>query len=602
MMARPGGQDVVRAMNPEALGAPAPRAPAASRAARVPALTVLTVEDNPADAVLVREMLREDGGARFSLVHAATLADALAQLDAHRVDCVLLDLSLPDAQGLEALGQIHAAALEVPVVVLSGRDDEAVAIRAVHEGAQDYLVKGHIDPRLLIHTLSYAIERKRAEAELAHRALHDALTGLPNRALLYDRLAQAVSRAGRRGQVVAVLFCDLDRFKLVNDSLGHGAGDQLLVAVAWRLQELLRAGDTAARFGGDEFVVLCEDVGGESHAIAVAERITDALEAPFVAGGEQVFVRASIGIALAADPRARPEALIRDADAAMYRAKERMTSSYEVFDGDLRARTVVRMQTEHALHRALVRGELTLHYQPQVQLASGAVSGVEALVRWEHPERGLLGPEAFIPAAEETGLIVPLGLWVLETACRQSALWAARRRAARGDTRQVTMGVNLSPRQCSDPAFVGGVADVLERTGVPPGSICLEITESAVMEDGGTGLAVLAGLKELGVLLAIDDFGTGCSSLRALQRFPVDVLKIDRSFVRGIESSAQEWAIVAAFIGLAHAFGLTAVAKGVEHIAQVDRLRALGCDEAQGYYFSGPQPPEQLGGLLGSLA
>jgi diguanylate cyclase (GGDEF)-like protein len=547
---------------------------------RAGTLRVLTVEDNPGDAVLVREMLDEAAPRGFDVVSARRLTEGVAALLDGYFDCVLLDLSLPDADGLEALDQLRSVALDVPIVVLTGRRDERVAVQAVQEGAQDYLVKGEVDGRLLSRSISYAVERKRAEVQLAHQALHDGLTGLPNRALFQDRLQHAAARLTRKAGRLAVLFCDLDRFKVVNDSLGHGAGDQLLVAVAERLSTVLRVGDTAARFGGDEFVVLCEDVAGERDAVALAERIAAALDAPFELADEDVYVRTRIGIAIAADRSARPEALVRDADAAMYRAKERGGGTYEVFDADMRARAVRRLETEGALHRALERGELVLHYQPQVLLATGARTGAEALVRWRHPTRGLLGPGEFIPAAEETGLIHELGAWVLEEACRAIA----------ADRTARTMSVNLSPRQCLHHDLLPVVADVLRRTGADPSRLCLEVTETAVMDDLATMANVLEGLKGLGFTLAIDDFGTGYSSLRALQRFPFDVVKIDRSFVREVAVAEQEASIVAAIVSLSHALGLRAIAEGVETTAQVQRLRALGCDHGQGFYFAPPRP------------
>ena len=543
-------------------------------------LRVLAVEDNPGDALLVREMLDDAVPGGFVVVRATRLSDAISELLDARFDCVLLDLSLPDADGLEALAQVRTVALDVPVVVLTGRSDERIAVQAVHDGAQDYLLKGEVDGRLLSRAITYAIERKRVEAALAHQALHDGLTGLPNRALFDDRLAQAVARLGRHDGCLAVLFCDLDRFKVVNDSLGHGCGDRLLVAVADRLRGVLRAGDTAARFGGDEFVVLCDEVAGEHQAVAVAERIAAALDAPFPLEDEEVYVRTSIGIAIATTPDARPEALVRDADAAMYRAKEHGGGTFEVFDDAMRARAVRRLETEGALHRALERRELVLHYQPQVRLATGALAGAEALVRWNHPERGLLAPGEFIGAAEDTGLIHELGAWVLEEACRALA-------ATSGST---TMSVNLSPRQCLHPDLLPTVAEILRRTGADPSRLCLEVTETAVMDDIATMTDVLEGLKGLGATLAIDDFGTGYSSLRALQRFPFDEVKIDRSFVHGMAEAEQEAAIVGAIVSLSHALGLRAVAEGVETRAQVDRLRMLGCDLGQGYHFARPCP------------
>jgi diguanylate cyclase (GGDEF)-like protein len=557
------------------------------------AISVLAIEDNPGDALLVRAMLEETGSGRFAVVHASRMQEGVLHLLDGGYDCVLLDLSLPDAQGLDALAQLRTVAVDVPVVVLSGRNDEALAVRAVAEGAQDYLVKGEVEPRLLSRSINYAIERKRAEIALAHQALHDQLTGLPNRALFYDRLQQALTRLGRSTDAVAVLFCDLDRFKVVNDSLGHDRGDELLCAVAERLNGVLRAGDTAARFGGDEFVVLCEGVAGEDDAIRVAARLAEALDEPFGIADDEVYVRTSVGIALATSPEARPEALLRDADAAMYRAKERGGGAYEVFDLEMRDRALRRMSVEHALHRAIERDELRVHYQPLVAMSTGDVVGVEALVRWEHPERGLLGPIEFIPTAEETGLIHELGAWVLQAACAQSAAWSAAGRPLR-------MSVNLSARQCHHPDLARLVERMLQETGADPALLCLEVTETAVMDDLDTMAGVLTELKALGLTIAIDDFGTGYSSLRALQMLPVDVVKIDRSFVAELPDSDQAAAIAAAVIGLAHALGMTAVAEGIEMVAQLERLRTLGCDIGQGYYFSRPVEPAALGFGLGA--
>ncbi|WP_372788522.1 putative bifunctional diguanylate cyclase/phosphodiesterase [Paraconexibacter sp.] len=557
-------------------------------------LRVLVIEDNPGDAVLVREMLRDAHDATYQLHHATRLREGITHLLNQGADCVLLDLSLPDAEGLTALAQLRNVAVDTPVIVLSGRSDETIAVRAVQEGAQDYLIKGQVDTRLLSRSISYAIERKRAELQLAHAALHDGLTGLPNRALLLDRLGQALTRLGRRAAYVAVLFLDLDRFKVVNDSLGHDAGDRLLVDVAMRLSSDLRGGDTAARFGGDEFVILCEEVEGEREAIAIADRIAASLDAPFRVGDEEVFVRTSIGIALASGGGVRPETVIRDADAAMYRAKERGGGACEVFDDGMRERALQRLEHEHRLHRALHQHEFVLHYQPQVRMTTGVVAGVEALVRWEHPERGLVPPGDFISSAEETGLIIPLGAWVLEAACRQSAAWAH----ALGE-RSPVVSVNLSARQIAHPDLVATVAEVLERTGADPATICLEVTETAVMQDLEAAVCVLNEVKALGLTLAIDDFGTGYSSLRALQRFPFDTVKIDRSFVSGVQDSEQAAAIVSAIVSLSHALGLRTVAEGVEEVGQVERLRALGCDVAQGFFYARPTPASNLDSLLG---
>jgi diguanylate cyclase (GGDEF)-like protein/PAS domain S-box-containing protein len=434
--------------------------------------------------------------------------------------------------------------------------------------------------------------RKQAELELSHAALHDTLTGLPNRALFLDRLGLALRRTERRSGAVAVLFCDLDRFKVVNDSLGHDAGDQLLVDVASRIVTALRPADTVARFGGDEFTILCEDIAGEIEAATIAQRIVDVFRDPFVLDEGEVFLATSVGIAIARGTDDRAEDLIRDADAAMYRAKERGKGRYEIFDEAMRADAVVRLETESALRRALERGELVLHYQPEVDIASGAICGFEALVRWEHPTRGLLAPGAFIPLAEETGLIVPIGEWVLREACTEATHWAGL------SDEPLTLSVNLSARQLAQHDLVSMVRRAVAETGIDPSTLCLEITESAVMESGSATTAQLRALKSLGVSLAIDDFGTGFSSLAHLRRFPVDVLKIDGTFVAGLGHEPQDASIAAAVISLAHALGLETVAEGIETDEQLTILRQLGCDLGQGYLFARAAPAAEAVRLL----
>ena len=443
----------------------------------------------------------------------------------------------------------------------------------------------------ILHDIS---ERKAFEHRLAHQATHDPLTGLPNRVLLLDRLEGALARARRHNRRVAVLFLDIDHFKVVNDSLGHGLGDRLLIAIAERLTVALRPGDTVARFGGDEFVVLCEDLVSQHDAIAVAERVDEAVSGPFVIDDTEVFVGVSIGIALPDDVEADPETLIRDADAAMYRAKDRGRARWELFDNAMRASAVDRLDIENALRRALERRELRVFYQPLIDLRTGAIDGVEALLRWEHPERGLLLPGDFITVAEETGLIVPIGSWVLDQACRQAQRW----QAVSDPTTPLRVAVNISGRQLGHPRLTEDVAAIMADTGIDPADVELEITENVLMDDVEMSAETLQQLHELGVKLAVDDFGTGYSSLSYLRRFPVDVLKVDRSFVDGLGEDPNDSAIVTAIVTLAHTLGLSSVAEGVESAQQLAELRVLGCDRAQGYFMARPATGHEIGEML----
>ncbi len=434
-----------------------------------------------------------------------------------------------------------------------------------------------------------AIHNTRLFGEVRTQALHDPLTGLPNRALLADRLEHAQARAARDGGRVAVLFLDLDRFKVINDSLGHHVGDELLVGVANRLTSNLRPGDTAGRFGGDEFIVVCDNVADEAEALRLAERLVDSLHEPFTVADhhEPVFLGASVGVALANDDADDPVTLIRDADAAMYQAKERGRSRVEVFDSDMRERAVARLETESDLRRAIERDELRLAYQPFVDVATQRVIGAEALVRWDHPRRGEVAPGEFIGLAEETGLIRPLGRWVMHEAFAQLARWTR----AEGWPADFTLSVNLSAHQLGDPDLLDDVTEALAATGVDPALICLEITESALVDDIEAGLETLHRLRAIGVHLSLDDFGTGYSSFSYLHRLPVNVLKIDRSFVSRLGQEARDRAVVAGMIELSHALGLRVVAEGVETPGQLSELGDLSCDVAQGYYFSAPDAP-----------
>jgi diguanylate cyclase (GGDEF)-like protein len=675
-------------------------------------LHVLVVEDSAADLELVLDVL-DACSTRLEARSARTLTDALAQLAAGPVDVVLADLSLPDADGLDAVRALRAAAPDLPILVLTGLDDAATAAAALAAGAQDYVPKDDVAPRLLDRAVRYAVERARAEAEvrrsarwtaalldgleaptcavdaggrvvalnaamsrhgsdlllacepgddlaalwcspsasrqaagllaglqdvltgrlprhelecagpddrwwsvrttplpggtgavvtqvevtslkqaqqqLTAAALHDPLTGLPNRTLLTDRLEQAVAHAVRAGRLAAVLFIDLDRFKAVNDALGHSAGDALLVAAADRLRSAARESDTVARVSGDEFVVawLADDAAGAQGA---ADRFVGALNGHLDVDGRTLSLSASAGLATTGGAESAEEVL-RLADEAMYAAKSRGGSRLEVASSELRGLLARRTAVEVALEQALVEDRFEVHYQPVVRLADGEPLGVEALVRLRAADGTLLPPGDFIDVAERSGLVVAMGLRVLRTACREAASWT-------GAAHDLSVAVNLSTRQLAQPDLVDSVRACLAESGLRPGRLVLEVTESAVVDDAEAALRALTALRALGVLVAIDDFGTGYSSFLYLKQFPVDILKIDRAFVGGMLRSPDDAAIVASIVRLGHDVGVVLVAEGVETEEQRTHLVRLGCEQAQGFLFARPVPAAEVAAAL----
>ena len=688
--------------------------------------TALLLEDNPGDARLLREMFNEQGSRNTELTIVRSMAEAERHLSAHAVDIILLDLGLPDAQGVAAVRRAHAAAPRTPLVVLTGLDDESLAAQALQEGAQDYIVKSQIDTygttRGLLRSLRYAVGRKTLEdalfeekeraqvtlnsigdavactdaagkltflnlvaekltgwtwqeaaglpmpevfrildttnrevipnpmdravrgdqtvhlpansilvrrdgfeipiedsvapihdgegraagavivfrdvsvaramaLQMTHSAEHDFLTGLPNRMLLNDRISQAIVLASRHNKHVAVLFLDLDGFKHINDSLGHPVGDKLLQSIATRLVDCVRASDTVSRQGGDEFVVLLSEVELSEDAAITARRMLHAVSQPHSIDQHDLHVTTSIGVSVYPEDGLDAETLIKNADTAMYQAKESGRQSFQFFKPAMNARAVERQSIEEGLRRALERQEFVLYYQPKVDLMSGAINGAEALIRWIHPTRGLIPPMDFIPIAEDCGLILSIGAWALREACAQSRAWT------KAGLPTVTMAVNVSAIEFRDKNFLNRLFEVINETGLDPRLLELELTESVLMKHAASTAVILQSLREAGIRLAIDDFGTGYSSLSYLRKFPVDAVKIDQTFIRQI-SADDDTTIVKAVIGMARGLKLRVIAEGVETPEELAFLRAYRCDEAQGYYFSRPVPARQFAMML----
>jgi diguanylate cyclase (GGDEF)-like protein len=564
-------------------------------------IRVLLLSGDYRTARLTDELLH----ATWSRVHLAThatwdAAAAEALLD-HPGCCVMLEVppaGRSDAaeEAMSLLDYVRMSAPEAPIVLLFSDHDEQLTMRAVRQGAQDCLIKSELEPLGLRRALIHAIERKRAEARLAHQALHDQLTGLPNRALFLDRLGVALERSRRSGVSLAVLFLDFDNFKEINDSLGHSAGDRVLATLGERLSGLLRPMDTVARFGGDEFTFLFEGISSEHEIVLIADRICEAAGLAIEEGGTEVRVTVSVGIALVSDPAVSPEAIIREADAAMYRAKERGRSRFELFDEDARRRATERMELEAAIRHAVERRELRVHYQPHLILRADVVAGVEALVRWQHPTRGLLAAGEFMPLADDLGLSVPVGRFVLEQAVAQLSRWRMHRP-------KMTISLNISLRQLRDPGLATLLSEAMRAGELDPASIYVEVTETALAEDPDRAIRALDDLKSTGVRIVIDDFGAGALSLARLTRMPVDAIKIHESFVAGLGVDPESARLVGALVELGHALGVAVIAEGVETGAQLEALRELGCDAAQGFAIGRPVSEEQFeAGLVAEAA
>ncbi|MCB1693739.1 MAG: EAL domain-containing protein [Pseudomonadales bacterium] len=554
---------------------------------------IMMVDDEPILMEIIQTFLEEEGYQHFITIDDST--KALATIDQERPDVLLLDLMMPEVDGFTILESIRRDAWNkyLPVIVLTSSTDSETKLRALEMGATDFLAKP-VDSSELALRLRNTLMVKAYQDQLTY---YDTLTNLPNRKLFLDRVDWAIQRSHRAEKPMAVMVVGLDRFKQVNETFGPRAGDEILTQAAARLKFAVRQDDvvtvaqrwqSVARLGGDEFAVLLPEISQAEIAGSVARRMLDALKEPLSVEGQDVFISASIGIATSPEDGQDSDALMKNAAIATDFAKQQGRGTYQFYSPDLDAKSRELFELETDLRRALSRNELELHYQPKVETSSGKTVGMEALVRWRHPSRGMISPGVFIPMAEDGGLIVPIGAWLLEEACRENM------RLAEAGFDNLKVSVNISAVQISDPGLHDVVANALANTGLDPARLILEITESVVMGDVESNLKVLHDIRGLGVSLSIDDFGTGYSSLSYLKRFPIEELKVDKSFLDEVEHSDEDAAIVRAIIVLAHTLELTVTAEGVENANQVAFLQEVGCDIIQGYHFSKPLPPDQL--------
>lgn len=554
-----------------------------------PVLNILLVAADEGDHTLIRDLLSDVFGDGFRLVCSSDWKAARRRIDSGEHGLFIFDNRLGGRTGLDLIADTRALGRHEPIILLTDRDDDVDDILALKAGAADYLVKGEISAPLLGRSIRYALERRKAEQELTALAQYDPLTGVANRSRFRSRLADAIAQARRERGPAAVLLLDLDKFKDVNDTLGHPAGDELLKEVARRLCKLVRETDTVARLGGDEFAVIATNLHHERGAAILAGKIVATISRPFRVGREMVFSSASIGIVIIPKDGEDPDQLLKNADLALYEAKTRPGGSLHCFDEGLNRRALARKLMEDSLRSAMVNDEFVLHYQPKIDIASGDVTGVEALLRWNHPKKGLCFPGEFISLAESTGLIFELGDWVVKTACEQCVMWSDL------GPKPLSMAVNLSAVQFGRPeVLLRNLRNIIADTGIAPGLLEVEITESTVMKDASTAAGMLGKLRDLGVRVAVDDFGIGHSSLAYLKTFPVDCLKIDQLFIRNLLHDPDDAAITKVIIMLGRSLGLEVVAEGVEEQEQLAFLHRNGCDQAQGFLISKALAPNEF--------
>lgn len=594
-------------------------------------ISILVVDDLADNLQILATTLSKQG---YQVRCAKNGSAALRGASTIQPDLILLDIKMPDLDGYEVCQQLKAnkETCDIPVIFLSALDDVLDKVKAFEVGGVDYIskpiqvkevlvrVKNQIALQLakaeitelnqdlerrvqertiklktVVQKLRQEInERQRVQQQLIHDALHDSLTGLPNRNLLIERIEFTIAHAKRNPDYkYGILFIDLDRFKVINDSLGHLIGDQLLIAVSNLLQECVRENDLVARLGGDEFVILLDGIKSIQDATSIGERIQQKMRSPFELESQNIFTSASIGIVLGSTEYSNPADLMRDADIAMYRAKDKGKARYTIFDQTMYDETLKLVELENSLRFALKRNELTMHYQPIISLDNNHLVGFEALIRWQHPERGAISPVEFIPIAEDTGLILDIGEWLLKEACQQLQTWR-QQFASVPQINSLKMSINLASQQLQEPEFIQKLDQILLETGLEGSSLRLEITESVLIEPEGTIQNTLRQIKNRNIKLSIDDFGTGYSSLSYLRRFPIDNLKIDRSFIQQMNFDSENFEIVRLIITLAKTLGMKTISEGVETALQLNQLKGLGCEFAQGYLFSIPLAPKEI--------